>query len=919
MVARKQYLKAEEVQETRVIAMEYSYLSLWCLLLLMGILVTGQPSTEGYISIDCGTSSGDSYNDPNTKLEYVSDDQFIDTGINYNIAENYITSDVIVQNRNLRSFLNGDRNCYTLKPVIPGRKYLLRAGFMYGNYDGNNSAKDDSPILFDLHIGVNFWEKVNISDASGQYRYEAITVAVAEFIQVCLINTGGGTPFISSLEVRPLKSILYPAANASQSLVLAFRVNMASDTTPVIRYPDDPYDRIWIPLIFTDSWTAIDTTKDIAKGTNDIFEAPATVLQTAVVPTNSSSPLEFSWDSEDVNTEYYAFLHFCEIRELTASEKREFNIYRNGDLRLGSYSPLYFSHDYVYTVDPFWGSTEYNYSLNATANSTLPPLINAAEIYSLMLLTESMTDLRDVEAIMAIREGYQMKRNWVGDPCAPNKYAWDGVTCSYSASAPRITALNLSSSGLTGYISTSFSMLKAIKSLDLSYNKLNGTIPDFLANLSSLQFLDLTANCFTEPIPDVLLKRSAAGSLKLRTDNSTNKCDNGFSTENSTKKLTTPIVVTISVVPVVLLALAVVGYMLITKRRQQGLVSDAVRPQAEEVPLRKISLEELETKEFTYLQLENITNKFTRVIGQGGFGTVYLGYLEGSTEVAVKLLSGWSSQGMKEFLAETQNLRKVHHKNLVSLVGYCNDREHMALVYEYLPQGSLHDHLRGNAGLARPLSWRERLQIVLEAAQGLDYLHKGCKQSIIHRDVKPSNILLGHHLEAKIADFGLSKAMLSDAQYESTVALVGTPGYMDPEYHRTLQLSEKSDVYSFGVVLLEIVTGEPPIMQGMGKVHILERVKPKLNRGDIEEIIDRRLRGKYDVNSVWKVLELAMICTQEYSTQRPTMADVVVHLKESLTLETSCMSGENPYSERPSIGENSAFGDISATFSPSAR
>ncbi|XP_072979118.1 putative leucine-rich repeat receptor-like protein kinase At2g19210 [Typha angustifolia] len=894
-------------------------LAIWCFLLWC-ILVAGQPRTKDYISIDCGITSGSRYNDTKTQLEYISDDQFIATGTNYDIANNYKTSSVAVQNLNVRSFPEGARNCYTLKPAIQEHKYLIRASFMYGNYDGLRMGQDKNLILFDLHIGVNFWKTVNITDAFQEYRFEAITVALADFIQVCLINTNTGTPFISSLEMRPLKSNLYPAANASQSIALFFRNNVAStSTTPLIRYPDDPYDRIWTPWDVP-SWRVISTASTFNNYDIDFFEPPPAVYRTAAVPVNDSS-LWFYWDSEDGPTtpQYVVVLYMGEAESLNGTAKRVFDIYLNHQIWFHSFEPPYLITGSIYSPNPLDVRARYTFSLNATTNSTLPPLLNALEAYSIMLLPEVMTDLDDVEAIMGIKEDYQMKRNWVGDPCAPKKYAWDGVTCSYSTSAPRITALNLSSSGLTGYISTSFSMLKGINSLDLSYNKLNGTIPDFLANLSSLQFLDLTANCFTEPIPDVLLKRSAAGSLKLRTDNSTNKCDNGFSTETSTKKLTTPIIVTISVVPVVLLALAVVGYMLISKRRQQGLVSDAVRPQAEEVPLRKIGLEELETKEFTYLQLENITNKFTRVIGQGGFGIVYLGYLEGSTEVAVKLLSGWSSQGMKEFLAETQNLRKVHHKNLVSLVGYCNDREHMALVYEYLPQGSLHDHLRGKAGLARPLSWRERLKIVLEAAQGLDYLHKGCKQSIIHRDVKPSNILLGHHLEAKIADLGLSKAMLSDAQYESTVALVGTPGYIDPEYHRTLQLSEKSDVYSFGVVLLEIVTGEPPIVQGMGKVHILEHVKTKLNRGDIEEIIDRRLRGKYDVNSVWKVLELAMMCTQEYSTQRPTMADVVVHLKESLTLETSCASGENPYSERPSIGENSAFGDISGTFSPSAR
>ncbi|XP_072953596.1 putative leucine-rich repeat receptor-like protein kinase At2g19210 isoform X2 [Typha angustifolia] len=891
--------------------------------LIWGLLVAGQPTPEGFISIDCGISSDYSYLDKDTNFEYVSDDQFVDTGTNYNLSTSSISSTVAVQNYNVRSFPAGDRNCYTLKPAIQDHKYLIRASFLYGNYDGLRMGQDNNPILFDLHIGVNFWAKVNITDASKEYRFEAITVALADFIQVCLINTSTGTPFISSLEMRPLKTSIYKAANASQSLALYGRANVAPSATPVIRYPRDLHDRIWYPLIFED-WITISTTSTVSNYPDDLFEAPSVVFQTAAIPLNSTS-LQFNFESEDGATspKYYAILYFSEIQVLTGRSKREFNIYVNGALWYGPYSPPYLLSSPVHSIENLAVNRRYEFSIIATANSTLPPLLSAFEIYSLMFLTETMTDIGDVEAIVAIRKQYQMKRNWMGDPCAPKKYAWDGVTCTYSANAPRITAINLSASGLTGYISTSFSMLKAIKSLDLSYNKLNGTIPGFLANLSSLQILNLTGNCFTEPIPDVLLKRSAAGFLILRMDNGTNTCDNGFTPETITKKkLTTPVIVIVSIVPVVLLALAVaVCIVLISKRRQK--VSDAGRSHTEEFLLRNMNLEDcqvqLESKQFTYLQLENITNKFTRVIGQGGFGTVYHGYLEGSTEVAVKLLSGWSSQGMKEFLAETQNLRKVHHKNLVSLVGFCNDGEHMALVYEYLPQGSLHDHLRGKIGLTRPLSWRKRLQIALEAAQGLDYLHKGCKQSIIHRDVKPSNILLGHHLEAKIADFGLSKAVLSDAQYVSTVALVGTPGYMDPEYHRTLQLSEKSDVYSFGVVLLEIVTGQPPIVQGTGKVHILERVKPMLNRGDIEEIVDRRMQGKCDVNSVWKVLELAMMCTEEYSAQRPTMADVVVHLRESLTLETSCVRGDSVYSERTGISENSDFRDISGTFGPSAR
>ncbi|XP_073008122.1 putative leucine-rich repeat receptor-like protein kinase At2g19210 [Typha latifolia] len=867
--------------------------------------------------------SGSSYSDTKTQLEYISDDQFIDTGTNYDIATNYKTSSVAMQNLNVRSFPEGVRNCYTLKPAFQENKYLIRASFLYGNYDGLRSGQDNNPILFDLHIGVNFWKTVNITDASKEYRFEAITVALFDFIQVCLINTSTGTPFISSLEMRPLKSSLYPTANASQSIVLVYRNNVAStSTTPLIRYPDDPYDRIWRPWDNVPYWSVVSTASTFNNYDIDLFEPPSAVFQTAAVPVNDTS-LAFYWDSEDGPTtpQYFVVLYMGEAEALNGTAKRVFDIYLNGQIWFPSLAPPYLVTGSIYNPSPLAVSARYIFSLNATTDSTLPPLLNGVEAYSLMLLPEIMTDLDDVNAIMEIKVQHEVKRNWMGDPCAPKKYAWDGVSCSYGANAPRIIAINLSSSGLTGYMPSSISMLKAIQSLDLSYNKLNGTIPDYLGSLSSLKVLNLTGNCFSEPIPDVLLKRSTSGLLMLRIDNGTNKCDNGFSPDNISKKkkkITTPVIVVISVVPVVLLAVVVSTLWILRRSSQDAL------PLVGEVPERKIDVQghqvQFESRQFTYMQLANITNKFKRIIGKGGFGTVYHGYLEDGTEVAVKLLSETSEQGRKEFLAEAQNLTKVHHKNLVSLVAYCNDGEHLALVYEYMAQGSLHDHLRGKTGLGRALNWRERLHIVLEAAQGLDYLHKGCKLPIIHRDVKSGNILLGQNLEAKIADFGLSKAVLGNTQTQvSTMALVGTPGYIDPEYHKSWKVSEKSDVYSFGVVLLEIITGEPPIIEGKGKVHILEHVKPALNRGDVAKIVDGRLCGKYDVNSVWKVLDLAMSCTEENSAKRPTMAEVVMQLKESLTVDNARERGDDFYSEGTPVSEKSAFADLSASFSPSAR
>ncbi|KAK1630301.1 hypothetical protein QYE76_004616 [Lolium multiflorum] len=292
-----------------------------------------------------------------------------------------------------------------------------------------------------------------------------------------------------------------------------------------------------------------------------------------------------------------------------------------------------------------------------------------------------------------------------------------------------------------------------------------------------------------------------------------------------------------------------------------------------------------ENRQFTYKELEKFTNKFERSIGQGGFGLVYYGRLEDDTEVAVKMRSETSSHGLDEFLAEVNSLTKVHHRNLVSLVGYCWEKDHLALVYEYMSRGCLSDLLRGKRSVGETLTWGTRVRIVLESAQGLDYLHKGCSLPIIHRDVKTNNILLGQNLRAKIADFGLCKTYLSEMQTHISTNAAGSAGYMDPEYYHTGWLTESSDVYSFGVVLLEVATGEPPILPGHG--HIVQRVKQKIASGNVSMVADAKLEGAYDVNSMWKLVDTAMACTADAAIRRPTMAVVVAQLRESLALEES--------------------------------
>lgn len=292
------------------------------------------------------------------------------------------------------------------------------------------------------------------------------------------------------------------------------------------------------------------------------------------------------------------------------------------------------------------------------------------------------------------------------------------------------------------------------------------------------------------------------------------------------------------------------------------------------------------TRFLAYEELKEATNNFehSSILGEGGFGRVFKGVLSDGTQVAIKRLSTGGQQGDKEFLVEVEMLSRLHHRNLVKLVGYHSNRDSSEnlLCYELVPNGSLEAWLHGPLGLNCPLDWDTRMKIALDAARGLAYLHEDSQPCVIHRDFKASNILLENNFHAKVADFGLAKqAPEGRATYLST-RVMGTFGYVAPEYAMTGHLLVKSDVYSYGVVLLELLTGRKPVdmSQPSGQENLVSWARPILrDKERLEELADPKLGGKYPIEDLARVCTIAAACVAPEANQRPTMGEVVQSLK----------------------------------------
>ncbi|KAI0519918.1 hypothetical protein KFK09_007379 [Dendrobium nobile] len=298
----------------------------------------------------------------------------------------------------------------------------------------------------------------------------------------------------------------------------------------------------------------------------------------------------------------------------------------------------------------------------------------------------------------------------------------------------------------------------------------------------------------------------------------------------------------------------------------------------------KSSPEHIAAQTISFRELATATQNFRAdcLLGEGGFGRVYKGSLESINQtVAIKQLDHDGLQGNREFLVEVLMLSLLHHPNLVKLLGYCADGDQRLLVYEYMPLGSLEDHIHDPTADMKPLDWNTRMKIAAGAAKGLEYLHDKASPPVIYRDLKCSNILLGEGYHPKLSDFGLAKlGPVGDNTHVST-RIMGTYGYCAPEYAMTGQLTLKSDVYSFGVVLLEIITGRRAIdtSRTTREQTLVSWARPLFkDRRKFSEMADPTLQGQYPMRGLYQALAVAAMCVQEQPTLRPAIADVVTAL-----------------------------------------
>ncbi|XP_057949441.1 probable LRR receptor-like serine/threonine-protein kinase At1g67720 isoform X2 [Malania oleifera] len=864
---------------------------------------------EEFISIDCGGTSN--HTDPATGLVWVSDAGLMSHGKSVEVEN---PNEQWPQNRRRRDFpIDRKKYCYTLS-TEERRRYLVRATFLYGS-----SENEDAYPKFQLYLDATEWATVTVRDASRVYVMEMIIRAPSASIDVCLCCATTGSPFISTLELRPLNLSMYITDFEDDFyLRVAARVNFGAPSMDVLRYPSDPYDRIWD----SDLDKRQDYLVGVAPGTERIKTSknvdirtreypPVKVMQTAVVGTKGNLSYRLNLEGFPGNARAYAY--FAEIEDLGTNESRKFrmlqpympdysnavvNIAENANGSYTLYEPSYMNVSWTYVL---------SFSFVKTQDSTRGPLLNAIEISKYVRIAPK-TNSQDVAALNAFHS-MSSENEWPneeGDPCIPAQWEW--VACS-STTPPRITKIVLSGKNLKGPIPSQLNKMEgltelwlsdnlftgpvpdisnliSLKIVHLENNKLSGLIPSYLGSLRSLQELYVQNNSFSGEIPSALLTGKVIFNYE----------GNPELNKEAQHKTHLKMIIGSSVgVLVILLVLLIGSLLLLCNRRRKSSIQESgnkgysLRSSTKPSPAYSIAhgghlVDEGTACYITLSQIEEATNNFSKKIGQGSFGPVYYGKMKDGKEVAVKIMADSSIHGTRQFVTEVALLSRIHHRNLVPLVGYCEEEHQRILVYEYMHNGTLRDRIHDSVN-QRHLDWLDRLYIAEDAAKGLEYLHTGCSPSIIHRDVKTSNILLDINMRAKVSDFGLSRQADEDLTHISSVAR-GTVGYLDPEYYANQQLTEKSDVYSFGVVLLELISARKPVSADYGaEWNIVHWARSLIRKGDVMSIVDPLMAGNVKVESIWRIAEVAIQCVEQHTVSRPKMQEIILAIQDAVKIE----------------------------------
>lgn len=517
-------------------------------------------------------------------------------------------------------------------------------------------------------------------------------------------------------------------------------------------------------------------------------------------------------------------------------------------------------------------------------------------------------------------------QSWTGNnPCT----SWQGITCDTEGKS--VIAINLPNAQLTGTISSDIANITTLTKLVLSGNNLTGTIPASLTTLQSLILVDVRNNNIYGPVPAFNSTRvqlidsgnaNINNSLPAPSPSTTGAGSPGGSTSGpslgaAAGKASSSHTAAIAATVVGIVAVVIVGAILaflVFKKRKHGLPGVQspntvyMRPdnggdKADTVKITvngntanggvhgvrnhsgpsDVKVLEAGNLVISIQVLRNVTNDFSdsKVLGKGGFGVVYKGELDDGTNIAVKrmLASVVSNKALDEFQAEIAVLTKVRHRHLVALLGYCIDGNERLLVYEYMPLGTLSQHLFEWKKLELPpLDWKKRLSIALDVARGVEYLHGLAHKSFIHRDLKPSNILLGDDYRAKVSDFGLVK-LAPEGKFSVETRLAGTFGYLAPEYAVTGRVTTKADVFSFGVVLMELLTGRKALdeTQPEESMHLVTWFRRLIgNKEALFQAVDSVLQvTEESTQSICIVAELAGHCTAREPYQRPDMSHAV--------------------------------------------